>query len=32
VEVKAKITYEDGRTTTINAKLKIREVEVFTHG
>ena len=32
VEVKAKITYEDGRTTTINAKLKIREVEVFTNG
>ena len=31
VEVKAKITYEDGRTTTINAKLKIREVEVFTN-
>ncbi len=32
VEVRAKITYEDGRTTTINAKLKIREVEVFTNG
>jgi long-chain acyl-CoA synthetase len=32
VEVQAKITYEDGRTTTINAKLKIREVEVFTNG
>lgn len=32
VEVKAKITYEDGRTTTINAKLKIREVEVFSNG
>jgi len=32
VEVKAKVTYEDGRTTMINANLKIREVEVFTHG
>jgi long-chain acyl-CoA synthetase len=32
VETKAKITYEDGRTTTINAKLKIRKVEVFTNG
>jgi long-chain acyl-CoA synthetase len=31
VAVKAKITYEDGRTTTINAELKIREVEVFTN-
>jgi len=32
VEVKAKVTYEDGRTTMINADLKIREVEVFTNG
>ncbi|MBW1817578.1 MAG: AMP-binding protein [Deltaproteobacteria bacterium] len=32
VEVKAKVTYEDGRTTSINANLKIREVEVFTDG
>ena len=32
VEVKAKVTYEDGRTTLINADLMIREVEVFTHG
>ena len=30
VEVKAKVTYEDGRTTMINADLKIREVEVFS--
>jgi len=30
VEIKAKITYEDGRTTMINANLKIREVEVFS--
>lgn len=30
VAVQAKITYEDGRTTMINAELKIREVEVFT--
>jgi long-chain acyl-CoA synthetase len=29
VAVEAKITYEDGRTTMINANLKIREVEVF---
>jgi len=32
VEVKAKVTYEDGRTTMINANLKIREVEVFANG
>lgn len=32
VEVKAKVTYEDGRTTLINANLMIREVEVFTNG
>ncbi|MCP4665267.1 MAG: long-chain fatty acid--CoA ligase, partial [Deltaproteobacteria bacterium] len=32
VEVKAKVTYEDGRTTMINADLKIREVEVFADG
>lgn len=32
VEVKAKVTYEDGRTTMINANLKIKEVEVFTNG
>ena len=31
VEVEAKVTYEDGRTTTINANLKIREVEVFSN-
>lgn len=30
VKVQAKVTYEDGRTTMINADLKIREVEVFT--
>jgi long-chain acyl-CoA synthetase len=30
IEVKAKITYEDGRTTMINANLKIREVEVVS--
>jgi long-chain acyl-CoA synthetase len=30
IDVKAKITYEDGRTTMINASLKIREVEVFS--
>lgn len=30
VEVKAKVTYEDGRTTMINAKLQIREVEIFS--
>ncbi|MDI6754025.1 MAG: AMP-binding protein, partial [Thermodesulfobacteriota bacterium] len=29
VEVEAKITYEDGRTTNIRASLKIREVEIF---
>jgi long-chain acyl-CoA synthetase len=29
VAVEAKITYEDGRTTTINADLKIRAVEVL---
>ena len=29
VEVKAKITYEDGRTTMIKANLQLREVEVF---
>jgi long-chain acyl-CoA synthetase len=28
VKVQAKVTYEDGRTTTINADLKIRGVEV----
>jgi len=32
IEVKAKVTYEDGRTTMINAVLKIREVEVFANG
>jgi len=32
VDVQAKITYEDGRTTMINANLKIREVEVFANG
>jgi long-chain acyl-CoA synthetase len=30
IEVKAKVTYEDGRTTLINANLQIREVEVFS--
>lgn len=30
VNVQAKVTYEDGRTTLINATLKIREVEVFS--
>ena len=29
VEVETKITYEDGRTATIHAFLKIREVEIF---
>lgn len=29
IAVRAKVTYEDGRTTMINAELKIREVEVF---
>jgi len=29
VDVEAKITYEDGRTATIRAFLKIREAEVF---
>jgi len=32
VEVKAKVTYEDGRTTMINADLKIRKVEVLANG
>jgi len=32
VDVEAKITYEDGRTTLINANLKIREVEVLANG
>jgi long-chain acyl-CoA synthetase len=30
IQVKAKITYEDGRTTMINARLQITGVEVFT--
>jgi long-chain acyl-CoA synthetase len=29
VEVEARVTYEDGRTGTMRADLKIREVEVF---
>ena len=29
VDVEAKITYEDGRTTTMRANLKIRNVETF---
>jgi long-chain acyl-CoA synthetase len=29
VDVKAKVTYEDGRTTTMKANLKIRDVETF---
>ena len=29
VEVEAKVTYEDGRTGTMRADLKIREAEVF---
>jgi hypothetical protein len=28
VDVEAKITYEDGRTATIKASLKIRDVEM----
>jgi long-chain acyl-CoA synthetase len=32
VDVEAKVTYEDGRTTMINANLKIREAEVFGNG
>jgi long-chain acyl-CoA synthetase len=30
VQVEAKVTYEDGRTGTMRADLKIRDVEVFT--
>jgi long-chain acyl-CoA synthetase len=29
VDVEAKVTYEDGRTTTMKANLKIRDVETF---
>ena len=29
VDVEAKVTYEDGRTTTIKANLKIRDVEIY---
>lgn len=29
IDVEAKVTYEDGRTATIHAFLKIREVEIF---
>jgi long-chain acyl-CoA synthetase len=29
VETQAKVTYEDGRTMTTTAQLKIREMEVF---
>jgi long-chain acyl-CoA synthetase len=29
VDVEAKVTYEDGRTTTMQANLKIRDVETF---
>ena len=30
VETEAKVTYEDGRTSTTTARLKIRKVEVFS--
>ncbi len=30
VQVEAKVTYEDGRTGTMRADLKLRDVEVFT--
>ena len=30
VQVEAKVTYEDGRTGTMRADLKIRDVEIFT--
>ncbi|MBW2616784.1 MAG: hypothetical protein JRD02_11490, partial [Deltaproteobacteria bacterium] len=29
VDVEAKITYEDGRTTTMRANLKIRHAETY---
>ena len=29
VDVEAKVTYEDGRTTTMKANLKIRDVEIY---
>ena len=29
VDVEAKITYEDGRTTTMKATLKVRDVETY---
>ena len=29
VDVEAKITYEDGRTTTMKANLKVRDVETL---
>ncbi len=32
VEVEAQVTYEDGRTAMMNAKVRIREVEVFAGG
>ncbi len=32
VSVEAQVTYEDGRTATVRAEVRIREVEVFTEG
>ena len=29
VHVEAKVTYEDGRTTTMKANLKIRDVDTY---
>jgi long-chain acyl-CoA synthetase len=29
VDVEAKVTYEDGRSTTMKANLKIRDVETY---
>jgi long-chain acyl-CoA synthetase len=32
IKVEAQVTYEDGRTGTVRAELRIQEVEVFAAG